>query len=77
MEHVDDQVFEDTLILPETPSSLAGILEPQAALAAADRMQRWYKTNPQGVAHSLFGRDGRRVEGRIEVEYADDGPGES
>ena len=46
----------------------------EAALAAARRMQRWYQSTPQGAAHSLFGRDGRRVEGRLEVELADDGP---
>ena len=44
----------------DTPNSLGGILEPDAALAAARRMQRWYQT-PQGVAQSMFGRDGRRV----------------
>lgn len=48
----------------DTPFSLAAILEPDAALAAARRMQRWYQTTPQGLAHSIFGRDGRRVEGR-------------
>ncbi len=73
MEHTDEQPFEDTRILPDTPNSLPGILDPEDALAAARRMQRWYKSTPQGAAHSLFGRDGRRVEGRIEVEYADDG----
>ena len=73
MEHPDEPPFEDTRILTEPPNSLAGILDPEEALAAARRMQRWYKSTPQGVAHSMFGRDGRRVEGRLEVEYADDG----
>ncbi len=48
----------------DVPNSLGAILEPDAALAAARRMQRWYQT-PQGVAHSMFGRDGRRVDGRL------------
>ena len=74
MEHNEEQPFEDTQILPEAPNSLPGILDPEAALEAARRMQRWYQSNPQGSAHSLFGRDGRRVEGRIEVELAGDGP---
>ena len=56
---------------PESPSSLLAILDPEAALAAARRMQRWYQSTPQGAAHSLFGRDGRRVEGRLQVEYAE------
>jgi len=51
------------------PSSLTAILEPSDALAAAQRMQRWYQT-AQGAAHSLFGRDGRRVEGRLATEVA-------
>jgi hypothetical protein len=65
---------EEVDVLDRTPSSLAGILEPDAALAAAQRMQRWYQSNPQGAAHSLFGRDGRRVEaGRgMELMHADD-----
>lgn len=74
MEHLDEQPFEDTQILPDAPNSLPGILDAEAALAAARRMQRWYQSTPQGAAHSLFGRDGRRVEGRLEVELADDGP---
>lgn len=73
MERFDDPDFPDTLILSDTPNSLPGILEPEAALAAARRMQRWYKSTPQGVAHSMFGRDGRRIEGRLELEHADDG----
>jgi hypothetical protein len=31
-------------------------------------MQRWYRTTAQGIAHSIFGRDGRRVEGRFAYE---------
>jgi hypothetical protein len=56
----------------ELPCSLTGILEPDAALAAARRLQRWYQSTPQGAAHSLFGRDGRRVEGRPLVEFGSD-----
>lgn len=56
----------------ELPYSLTGILEPDAALAAARRLQRWYQSTPQGAAHSLFGRDGRRVEGRPLVEFGND-----
>jgi hypothetical protein len=55
----------------DAPFSLAAILEPDAALAAARRMQRWYQTTPQGLAHSMFGRDGRRVEGRPAVGGAE------
>ena len=54
----------------DAPNSLGGILEPDAALAAARRMQRWYQT-PQGVAQSMFGRDGRRVEGRLHTASID------
>lgn len=54
----------------DAPNSLGGILEPDAALAAARRMQRWYQT-PQGVSHSMFGRDGRRVEGRLHTASID------
>jgi hypothetical protein len=31
-------------------------------------MQRWYRSTPQGAAHSQFGRDGRRVEARMVLE---------
>jgi hypothetical protein len=48
----------------EAPCTLLGILEPDEALAAAERMQRQY----QSSSHSLFGRDGRRVEGRLRME---------
>jgi hypothetical protein len=51
----------------DPPSTLAGILQPDAALAAAQRLQRRYQANIPG-ANSLFGRDGRRVEGRLPVE---------
>ncbi len=54
----------------DAPNSLGGILEPDAALAAARRMQRWYQT-PQGVAHSMFGRDGRRIDGRLQSASID------
>lgn len=50
------------------PSSLTEILEPTQALAAAQRMQRWYRSTPQGAAHSQFGRDGRRIEARMVLE---------
>jgi len=53
---------------PEVPSTLATILNPTDALEAAQRMQRWYRTTAQGIAHSIFGRDGRRVEGRLAFE---------
>ena len=51
----------------ETPSTLTGILQPEEALAAAQRLQRRYQGNSPG-ANSLFGRDGRRVEGRLAIE---------
>lgn len=80
----DDSAFADTVIMgshedadataaPELPHSLCSILDPSDALAAAQRMQRWYQSSPQGPAQSLFGRDGRRVEGRLTVEYAEGG----
>jgi hypothetical protein len=50
------------------PNTLAAILNPQEALEAAQRMQRWYRSTAQGVAHSIFGRDGRRIEGRLAYE---------
>jgi len=52
----------------EVPSTLSAILNPTDALEAAQRMQRWYRTTAQGIAHSIFGRDGRRVEGRLAFE---------
>ena len=58
---------DDDLEVIDAPSTLAGILQPDAALAAAQRLQRRYQTNAPG-ANSLFGRDGRRVEGRLPVE---------
>lgn len=45
MEHNEEQPFEDTQILPEAPNSLPGILDPEAALEAARRMQRWYQVS--------------------------------
>jgi len=51
----------------DTPFTLTGILQPEAALAAAQRLQRRYQGNSPG-AHSLFGRDGRRVEGRLQAD---------
>ncbi len=56
------------------PCSLTEILEPSAALAAAQRMQRWYRSTPQGAAHSQFGRDGRRIEARMVLEQAETEP---
>ena len=61
---------EDT-VAAEMPNSLVMLLEPTAALEAARRMQQWYQTTPQGAAHSLFGRDGRRVEGRLRASLGD------
>jgi hypothetical protein len=68
---MQDEVAE---VIDRTPSSLAGILEPEAAIAAAQRMQRWYQSMPQCASLTLFGRDGRRVEVRMgmEVIQADD-----
>jgi hypothetical protein len=62
------QHYEEVETIDHTPSSLTAILEPDAALAAAQRMQRWYQSTPQGAAHSLFGRDGRRVEARLGMD---------
>ncbi|MEI6547096.1 MAG: hypothetical protein WCN85_08790 [Burkholderiales bacterium] len=54
--------------IDSVPCSLTEILEPTQALAAAQRMQRWYRSTPQGAAHSQFGRDGRRIEARMVLE---------
>jgi len=45
----------------DVPHSLMLILEPDAALQAARRLQHRYQTSPYGSASSVFGRDGRRV----------------
>lgn len=58
------QEAQDTVL----PNTLTAILNPQDALEAAHRMQRWYRSTAQGVAHSVFGRDGRRIEGRLAYE---------
>ena len=63
MNHAETESL-DTAVL-EAPNSLGMILDPAAALEAARRMQHWYQSTPQGVAHSQFGRDGRRIEGRL------------
>lgn len=60
-----DLDFSDT---HEAPNTLAAILNPTDALEAAQRMQRWYRTTAQGISHSIFGRDGRRIEGRLAFE---------
>jgi hypothetical protein len=75
MEQLEMNSVQSPLAPADAPNSLGAILEPDAALAAARRMQRWYQT-PQGVAHSMFGRDGRRVDGRLNtgpVEREDGG----
>ncbi|MFN7641549.1 MAG: hypothetical protein ACK5PW_00430 [Burkholderiales bacterium] len=70
MEQLDMNSVQSAAAFADAPNSLGGILEPDAALAAARRMQRWYQT-PQGVTHSMFGRDGRRVEGRLHTASID------
>ncbi|MFZ4757080.1 MAG: hypothetical protein ACOYLX_02790 [Burkholderiaceae bacterium] len=85
MEHADTHDHEIDADFPETqmmqieedepaevPNSLTAILDPAEALAAARRMQRWYQSSPQGASHSLFGRDGCRVEGRPLADEAAD-----
>jgi hypothetical protein len=52
----------------DVPSTLTAILDPAEALAAAQRMQRWYRSTPQGTKHSHFGRDGRKIEARQMLE---------
>ena len=64
----EDQYLEQA----DLPNTLPGILEPDQAVAAAQRMQRWYRSAPQGVASSVFGRDGRRVLGRPAEVLADE-----
>jgi hypothetical protein len=70
MEQLEMNSVQSAAAFADAPSSLGAILEPDAALAAARRMQRWYQT-PQGVAHSMFGRDGRRVDGRLQCASID------
>ena len=72
MDHIEMNTVQSAIVLTEAPNSLEAILAPDAALAAARRMQRWYQT-PQGVAHSMFGRDGRRVDGRLQSGTDDHG----
>lgn len=62
MEHAEIETPD--IAVTDAPNSLGMLLDPAAALEAARRMQHWYQSTPQGAAHSLFGRDGRRVEGR-------------
>lgn len=64
----DDVQAEDTETLRDAPCSLTAILDPVEALAAAQRMQRWYRSTPQGTSHSHFGRDGRKIEARQMLE---------
>jgi hypothetical protein len=71
MPGIDDECDDDGFGV-DLPCSLTGILEPDEALAAAQRMQRWYRTTPQGAAHSFFGRDGRKIEGRYMLESSSD-----
>jgi len=61
---MEQLIDEEQYLELELPNTLPGILEPMEALAAAQRMQRWYRSAPQGLAASVFGRDGRRVLGR-------------
>jgi len=65
MEQLEMNSVQPAAACADAPNSLGAILEPDAALAAARRMQHWYQT-PQGVAHSMFGRDGRRVDPRLQ-----------
>lgn len=70
MTYAETETLDEEVI--DTPNSLASILEPATALAAAQRMQQWYQGTPQGVAHSQFGRDGRRFEGRLNGSLDDE-----
>ena len=47
--HDDDNdiVTQDAL---DMPSTLTSILDPQDALEAAQRMQRWYRSTAQGLS---------------------------
>jgi hypothetical protein len=72
MQATSEAVLEDTDTTIQTPFSLVSILEPSAAVEAAARMQRWYRSTPQGASQSHFGRDGRKIEARhIALESAD------
>ena len=72
MGQIEINSLQSSAAFADAPNSLGAILEPDAALAAARRMQRWYQT-PQGVGHSMFGRDGRRVDGRLQGVSVDRG----
>lgn len=67
-DHLDTDLDLEPISTTEAPNTLTAILNPTDALEAAQRMQRWYRTTAQGIAHSIFGRDGRRVEGRLAFE---------
>ncbi|MFM1989583.1 MAG: hypothetical protein RJA99_2540 [Pseudomonadota bacterium] len=70
MEHAE--IETPVIAAADAPNSLGMLLDPAAALEAARRMQHWYQSTPQGAAHSLFGRDGRRVEGRPRIAQDDE-----
>jgi len=55
----------------DVPQSLMQILEPDAALQAAQRLQHRYQSTPHAAAMSVFGRDGRRVSAHpcADMEY--------
>lgn len=64
MDRATEDLIEEIEAIQDLPSTLTGILDPADALAAARRMQSWYRTTPQGTAHSHFGRDGRKIDRR-------------
>jgi len=64
MQATYEAIIEDPDPATQTPFSLVSILDPSAAVEAAARMQRWYRSTPQGASHSHFGRDGRKIEAR-------------
>jgi len=64
MQATYEAIIEDPDTAIQTPFSLVSILDPSAAVEAAARMQRWYRSTPQGASHSHFGRDGRKIEAR-------------
>ena len=68
MDRATEDLIEELEAIQDMPSSLTGILDPAEAIEAAHRMQRWYRSTPQGSAHSHFGRDGRKVDSRQMLE---------
>lgn len=72
MQFAYEDLVSEVESIQDAPSSLMSILDPSAAMDAAQRMQRWYRNSSFGAGKSFFGRDGRKIEGSLPAESADD-----